>query len=290
MTAPETYLSQYPLPEGLQGCIITDCDDPNARARQKIRFNSLFGIVPEFIELGPDSPDLEAAGHLLDVLDAAKNPLSDIQTPLVILVNDAPRSNGSVKKWENGTPFCYAKAPGAAIFSTYEGHALSLASKLGLTAHANIMDIPQVAELLVSEGQLTKVQARDIANTQFRSYEFLPLAARLISGGKTLPSEQYKVETNPEINNRYWFIDNFGNAKTTVLPTDIEYREGETRRLVVGQEVICYKRLADVPKGHIGLTVGSSGYGNNRWLELALQGGSAANKLGLRVGSMVLAG
>ena len=65
-THTEAQLTQ--VPEGLQGIIITDCSDPNAEARQKIRFASLFGTMPTFIKAGAVNSDLEAAGHLVECL------------------------------------------------------------------------------------------------------------------------------------------------------------------------------------------------------------------------------
>ena len=40
-----------------------------------------------------------------------------------------------------------------------------------------------------------------------------------------------------------WFIDNFGNAKTTILPEDIGYEEGKELQLVGGHDAA--RQLAD---------------------------------------------
>ncbi|MCR4312136.1 MAG: hypothetical protein NUV56_02515, partial [Candidatus Uhrbacteria bacterium] len=49
--------------------VITDCQDGNARVRQETRYSVLFpGVPTNFMGV---SSDLEAAGNLIDVLDAA---------------------------------------------------------------------------------------------------------------------------------------------------------------------------------------------------------------------------
>lgn len=277
------------ISEGLQGIIITDCSDPNALARQEIRFASLFGVTPAFVGLGTDNPDLEAAGHLVDTLDALRTPSIYGNTPAVVLVNVAPRGDAVRKKWENGTPFCHFEVNGAIVVSAYEGRALSLASKLGLVSAVSLLDIPEVTSSLVADRVLNVSQAETINNSQFRSLEFLPLAARELIGGRRLPAEKLDLEEHPTLG-QVWFIDGFGNIKTTSLPEDIEFKDGKKATLAGGQEIACYRRLADVPTGKLGLTVGSSGYGNHRWLEIVRQNHSAASRLGVKVGRRVLAG
>lgn len=276
------------VPENLQGIIITDCHDPNARARQEVNFHRLFGLRPTFIGLGKDNPDLEAAGHLVDVLDDANLPEAFAATPTVVLVNVAPRGDDVKQQWENGTPFCHFKTGASTVFSTYDGRALSLVGKLDLADSVNLHDIPTVTGSLAADGILSEKQAGAINNTQFRSKDFLPLAARLVIGGVELPAERQELADNSGVGGRAWLVDNFGNIKTTILPGDIEFEEGRTVNLIRGQEVVCRERLADVPTGELGVTIGSSGYGENRWLEVVVQKGSAAGELGVQVGSRVL--
>lgn len=292
MPVPQEVASQTPgegLPEGLQGVIINDCSDPNAEARQRVRFHSLFGVEPTFIGLGGDEPDLEAAGQLVDVLDAARTPSGYPDVPTVVLVNVAPRGDDVKEKWENGTPFSHTTVNNATVFVPYEGRVLPLLHKLGLAEEAELLDIPETTGLLADEGRLTEEEAEKIQNTQFRSLEFLPLAAHEIMAGRRLPSETMDLEAHPAVEGRAWFVDNFGNVKTTLLPEDIGFEEGDTIELENGQEVTCYRRLTDVPTGEFALTVGSSGYGESRWLEVVQQRGPAATELGLRVGSPILA-
>ena len=192
------------------------------------------------------------------------------------------------EKWENGTPFCYFETGSSTVVSTYEGRALSLVRKLGLVGSVHLLDTPEVTNSFVTDGILTTGQAKAINNTQFRSLEFLQIAARELVGGRPLPAEEVELEEHSFVEGRAWFIDNFHNVKTTLLPEDIGYEEGKTVTLAGGQEVVCYRRLTDVPNEEFGLTVGSSGYGGYRWLEIAKQQGRAAEDLGLTVGSGVL--
>ena len=87
------------------GTIITDCADANARARQELRFDALFGVKPSFLGVGSYSP-FEAAGNLIEQLDVLTNfPVADKSRQNVVLVNVAPRGEDIQKKWDNGTPF-----------------------------------------------------------------------------------------------------------------------------------------------------------------------------------------
>ncbi len=56
-----------------------------------------------------------------------------------------------------------------------------------------------------------------------------------------------------------------------------------------GEVATCYRRLADVPKDVTALTIGSSGYGTHRFLEVAIGGcGKAGSLHGFDIGSPVL--
>jgi hypothetical protein len=52
----------------LIGSIITDCADDNARARQELRFSTLFGTQPSFLGVSSYN-SIEAAGNLVEQLD-----------------------------------------------------------------------------------------------------------------------------------------------------------------------------------------------------------------------------
>lgn len=275
------------LPENLQGAIVNDCSDENARGRQTARFRTLFGFEPTFVGLGEDDPDLEAAGQVVDLLDSTATPSGYPDNPAVILFNVAPRGDDVRENWENGTPFAYAQIDHATIFGTYEGRVFPVLKRLGLVEKVAVLDIPTATEILVNNEIISAGEAADIRNTQFRSRDFLPLAAREIMAGRDLRPEKLDVKESPDAEGRIWLIDNFGNGKTTTLPEDIGFEEGEVRDTKQGKTITPYKRLADVPTGELGLIIGSSGYKQHRWLEVVKQKGSAADDLGLKVGTRI---
>lgn len=226
--------------------IINDCRDANAAGRQATKVASLLGCPTNFIGV---KSDLEAAGNLVDALDAGEGKEG------IVLVNVAPRS-GRGKKWQNGSPFGYFWYKRTLVVSTIDGFTLSLVKKLQIVEEINILDCP--------------------VDTQFRSYEFLPKAAESIFTGKGLPSTAISIDKIVGAPHAVWWIDNFGNCKTTLL---IEEKKG-------GLPFI--SRLKDVPNGESAIVVGSSGIGNKRFLEVVVQGGSAAEHFKLSSGSAIL--
>lgn len=279
------------------GVIITDCSDDNARVRQELRFASLFGVQPAFLGVGPGAvlgaeagePDIEAAGNLVDQLDAAMHlPTAMAKSQTVMLVNVAPRGEDIKQRWPNGTPFCYFKVGDVLVASTFEGRTLGVARDMGLVKEVQLMDVPTVTAAAVTWGELTPEEAERINRTQFRSLEFLPLAARWLTNGRDVPAETRNLEHIPSLKGLVWWVDSFGNAKTTLLPGDIGFEEGKKVRLFNGEDATCYRHLADVPQGATALIVGSSGFGDDRFIELVVQRQSAARKYRLRVGSHVL--
>jgi hypothetical protein len=283
----------------INGAIITDCADSNARARQELRFTRLFGSKPTFLGVGADvvlgegnkAADVQAAGNLLDMLDATLNlptgEHADQQT--VILVNVAPRGGKTTKIWQNGTPFCYFRINGRLVVSTYARRCLSLIRDLGGIDSVELLDVPTVTAAAVEWGELTPARADEINRTQFRSFEFVPLVARWLCDGQPVPSITQTLEDIPAIDANVWCVDSFGNAKTTLLPSDVDFEDGREVMLANGQQAVCYTHLADVPRGTTALVVGSSGFGEDRFLEVVIQRGNAAKEHSLSVGSPVLA-
>lgn len=272
------------------GTIITDCTDNNARARQELRFQTLFGVTPTF--LGVQSyTTIEAAGNLIDQLDVLTNfPNTNTDTPIIILVNVAPRGEDIKEKWANGTPFCYFRLNNVLIVSTIDGQCLALARDLGIVDQVEVFDIPTVTAAAVQQGDLTAAEAEKINQTQFRSLEFMPLVAAWLLQGKTPPSKPWSLSELPSSRGQAWFIDNFDNVKTTLLPADVDFADGKKVTLANGAIATCYTHLADVPKDTVALTIGSSGYGPHRFLEVVIgHRGRAASLHGFKVGSPILA-
>lgn len=283
----------------IQGTIITDCADDNARARQQARFSELFCATPTFLGLGASAPDIEAGGNLIDQLDAVlQSPTSVRKEKRVILLNVAPRGERVRKKWDNGTPFCYVWVENVLIVSTFAGRSLAFLKKFDLAKSVRVLDIPTVVDQMVACGELNKEVAQRITNTQFRSFEFLPLAAYWVLQGRELPFTTYDIESSSEINGVVWTVDSFGNAKTTITKDEIAFQAGKEVYLKDGAAITCYERLADVPRHRSALVCGSSGLGNTRFLEVVVQwkddgfkgSANAAERHGLFVGAKVFTG
>lgn len=263
----------------MQITIINDCCDENAKLRQISRVSSLiknssancFGVKNE----------LEAAGFLVDAIDAFDGREG------VILVNVAPRG-GKSKKWENGTPFGYFWHDKTLIISSVDGLVLSLAKKIGIIKEFYVVDITEVLSF-VNDNELDKEIKERITKSQFRSFDFLPRLAAWILEEKKIPVEKYNLAEIAAIGNCVWFIDNFGNIKTSLLKKDYDVFGKEVSLKIENKayKLNFYEHLKDLPNKEMGLTVGSSGIVNERFLEIIIRGGSATKKLGIQEGSLV---
>ena len=262
--------------------IINDSSDANASGRQLTRAGVLAkGASLAFIGV-PAFSDIAAAGNLVDAIDAAMG------EPAAILVNVAPRHTDAARKERNGTPFCYFFVGGTLVVASVEGYTLSLAKKVGTlegtTLH--LMDVARVAEDLNARGMLSAREAQWLHETQFRSYEFTPRLAALMLEGYEPPSHELPLESIPDAPAAVWWIDNFGNIKTTLLPEEVDFTPGETLETSLGS-LPCYGQLAEVPPGEAACVKGSSGYGDRRFLEVVVQGERAAALLNASIGQEV---
>ena len=251
--------------------IITDCAlDINGANRLWLRAHQLYSIPAHVV--GVRHP-LEAAGNLVDALDQLHG------VPGIILVNVAPR-HGEGKRWPNGTPFGYFWFKQTLVISTIAGETLSLVQKLGIASEIHVLDIPTV--MAVAQGHMTQEEADPIIKTQFRSLTFQPLVSSWIAKGFDVPATVEKIAdvAAPIEHPAVWWVDNFGNCKTTV--TDDEAKIG---RLA---EIRAYDRLRDVPEDSEPVViVGSSGFEGKRFYEIVVQGKRAADIVGLMPGSIL---
>jgi hypothetical protein len=265
--------------------VITDCFDPNAASRQVTRYQSYLGL-PTFlvgvnmpttnIDISPNHGELEAAFQMIDNLDAAEGSKG------VIVANVAPRQ-GKAKKWPNGTPFGYFHYKNTLVLSSIDGLTLSLVKKLGLVDHINMFDIPTVIRAMIDAGHLEEWHFEHITKSQFRSFEFLPRAAKWLSQGFDLPTEKYSISEISDAPKAIGYIDNFGNTVTTMLPEDIDFEPGKKLQTKYG-EFTCYERLKDVPNGETALIIGSWGLDKRRWISFITQGKSTAELYKVKVG------
>jgi len=246
--------------------IITDCRDANAQARQETRYGTLFPEATlSFVGV---SSDIEAAGNLIDILDAADDESG------VIAVNVAPRHKRA-KKWPNGTPFGFLWIGNILVVCTIDGATLSLLKKIGLAEAVQVTDIRKV----LTENNFSSELVEHAAKSQFRSFDYLPRLARLVWDNKTVVSESMSFSEVPDAVPEVWWIDSFGNCKTTLLADDVDFKDGAKREIVLNGlaiETICFNYLRDLPDYQTGLVLGSSGFGQHRFLELMVQGTSAA--------------
>jgi hypothetical protein len=259
--------------------IITDCKDDNALGRSKVRLSQYVNCPITTVGVNGWDADLEAAGNLIDLLDASEG------KPGVIIVNVAPRHK-SGKKWPNGTPFSYFHYKETLIVSSIDGLTLSLVKKLGLIDSVNIMDIPTVLKSLEERGVITQELVDHILHTQFRSFEFLPRVAGWLLDGLEIPAEKYSLKEVVDAPKAVWWIDNFGNVKTTLLENDVDFVAGKVIKTSVG-ELKCFNRLKDVPDHEEALIIGSSGLGEKRFLEIVVQGISAEKHFSITSGQEV---
>lgn len=255
--------------------IINDCRDANAVGRQFVRASALMGGHVSFVGV---SNDLEAAGNLIDVLDAYG------EEPGVVLVNVAPRG-GKAKRFANGTPFCYFRYKQVLVVSSFDGLTLSLVKKLRLTDTVHVLDIPTIVQLFEKDGFVSAEQGAYIVGTQFRSYEFLPRVGAYLLTHADVPADHVGIEEIPDAPLAVWWVDNFGNCKTTLLESDIPHTKTVT---IKNAQLTYYDRLKDVPDTSTALITGSSGIADTRFLEIVVQGGNAAESLNVHSGASVL--
>jgi hypothetical protein len=242
---------------------ISDCNDDNVKARYGARIQSCIKNAGTITFVGVES-DLEASGNLVDVLDG----LGGLEA--IIFVNVAPR--GTMKtKWPNGTPFGYLQYNNAHIFTTIDGYMLSLLQKIhGAPLTVAMYDIPSVVPYLTNDAALQEY----IVKSQFRSFDFLPRVAGYVLSGENVPTTPFT--DTPQAPSAVWWIDNFGNAKTTITSSEANFTEQEVVKVEVNktiQELPFYERLKDIPFGETAIYIGSSGFGTTRFLEITKQKG-----------------
>lgn len=254
--------------------IISDCQDPNAVGRQLTRVAALFGSdVTRIVVVGVQD-EMAAAGNLVDMLDAADGAEGSI------LVNVAPRDGikAGMERWLNGAPFVCFSVGNTMVISSVHGGTLSLVKKLGIVQTVGGFDIPTVMEWAVEQGLLTVGVADKIIGSQFRSFEFLPRVALWLHQGMNIPMQVTDIsDVTGEPPIVVWWVDCFGNCKTTLLYEDLgKIRESDDDAI---KDLPFYPHLSDVPNGTLAWIIGSSGFGEYRFLEIVLGGGNAAKYL-----------
>ncbi len=282
------------LPEGRRANITlqTDCLDENAKARYAAAFTAWFGAPPASIT-GIEGPEglLEGSLNLVDVYAAGRTfgPLRSNQVQ-ILMGNIAPR-DVTVGQHSNGTPFCFSWiGEDALLVSTYTPELFRLLRRVGLVTEVNVVDVHDVMKWAESLGLCTAEEVGRVTNTQFRSLEFAPFLAWVLATKKFEVPVSYPVEldclphTGTVVKE-----DNFGNHTLDVLPGEVDLVEGHVLTLSGGMDVVCYNRLADVPRdGRVAVVIGSSGTPGERFLMVTMQGSSAAQRLEVGVGTRLM--
>ncbi len=256
--------------------VIQDCNDDATKGRITTRVQNLFeGILPSFIAVGSYS-DLEAAGNLVDVLDASEGGEG------VVLVNAAPR-HGKGKKYENGVPFGYFYYKKTLVVLTIDDIILDLLKDLKITKEVFVFDIPTVVDEAVEKGLIEKWVAGKTKKTQFRSFEFEPRIANWIWNQEKFTTEK-KVITGSHEHGQIWLVDNFGNCKTTLLASDLKGKEFVKTKI---GKLKVYNWLSELPNDETGLIFGSSGLNQEKFVEIIIQGKRANEIYDLKIGDNI---
>lgn len=266
--------------------IINDSSDDNAKVRQIIRWTTLFPKASiSFIGVSSNltnSATLEAAGNLIDILDASGGRQG------IVAVNVAPR--GQIKEdGENGSNFSYFWYKKTLIISTTKSYTLSFIKKFEVTKEISLLDTNKVLRYVISRKLIPKRLGDYIRKNQFRSFNFQPRVAMWLRNQIDIPHRKISIEKFLNPPSAIWMIDSFGNAKTTLLPEDL--KNLKTKGVVntnLGRFPY-FESLKDIPNGKTAIYTGSSGLGEKRFLEIATQNyeGSAARSLNLKVGKEI---
>jgi len=233
--------------------------------------------LPRFIGV---EHDYEAALNLVDQIDAIG------ENPGAIATNGAHR-NGDAHKLGNGTKFCCFQYEKIWNISTIGGATLSLVRKLGVTKSIFVIHLDDAVKRMVRDGFIPKTSEPEIADSQFRSFDFVPPALAYVMSGKKLcctevPIDNIVQESQPVIA----VIDCFGNGKTTILASELRVEDGHVQ--TVFGRLPFFKRLADAPDETVAVIQGSSGLPGRRFAEIVINGGRATDELGFKVGDKVL--
>ncbi|TDW14849.1 SAM hydroxide adenosyltransferase [Kribbella kalugense] len=251
---------------------ITDCFDGNARARLSTRIGALFGQSPTIVAADGPDPETFAALTLLDCL-LATSALGEDGHPTITLLNIAPRDG----VWPNGVPFGYFWYGEHLVATTFNARVLSLVRReLGIDR----VYVTDIREAVTAAG-FPPAEIDKIAGTQFRSLWYLPLLAKWVADGRTVPAVETAVPELDDEDPVVAVVDNFGNCK---LDRDLGLAPGDVVTVAQSKDVTCYPHLTAVPRNSPGIIPGSSGTG---FTELVIRGGSAASAFGLQPGDPV---
>lgn len=171
------------------------------------------------------------------------------------------------------------------MLASVDGLTLSLVKKFKLVESITVLDVPDTLEQLITGGALQNNLQNAITKTQFRSFDFLPRVAAYLASGKKLEGEKLHIKDITDAPPAIWWIDNFGNCKTTLLQDDVKDKNRFSTKF---KRLSYFERLKDVPDKTPAIISGSSGIDEKRFLEVIVQGGSAEKEFKISVGDAII--
>lgn len=255
----------------------TDCIDGNARKRQKLRLGSLLpNYDVKFFKLNKKNriPTLTGAVDMMDAVRLGKE-------RNLFVFNHAPRTN---TKYKNGEPFYFAYLGPSIIIGTISS--FCMLKHLGVLGEVFFLPINEVCSKYVEYDD----EVERIYSSQFRSYEYIPYLAKFLVEGKYGDKQNSELEdciTQEQV----WFVDCFGNIKTTIPGCRVLDVKNGTPVTFGELTFPFYKNFSEVPVGSTAFILGSSGYGTlekNRFVEIVNNGDNAAVELNLKKGSFIV--
>ncbi len=179
---------------------------------------------------------------------------------LAIFANCAPRRDKKEKRFGNaGEKLVYVKLNNQVLVITVNsGYNLSFVKES------------------IADFRLIKVANQ---GSQFRSRDFYPdVLVKLLVGDQSVLGPQLDRQKIPTIPpNRIAFIDGYGNIKTTIRRSEVDFQNGQLVEISIAQvkkQAYFVEANFAVLEGQLAFGKGSSG-GEDGFLELFLRGGNA---------------
>lgn len=192
----------------------------------------------------------------------AQYALNERPEKFIVYSNTAPRKDAKQKRLANeGEKFAYAKLDnGCEIAAVNAEYCFSFVKH-----------------------RIVEFRAVNIENkgSQFRSRDFYPLAVVGILNGESgyIGDEMDKNNILDVPENKLAFTDGYGNLKTTIKESDVNYGSGDKVKITLnGVTRMAYFANGnfEVKEGELAFAPGSSGEKEDRFLEIFLRGGSAS--------------
>jgi hypothetical protein len=187
--------------------------------------------------------------------------INDSPNNFIIYSNTAPRKDTKQERKNNeGEKLCYARLDnGCKIVAVNAGHCFSFVKHR--LDNFNLVKIPN-------------------QGSQFRSRDFYPEAVvRILKGDQDIIGQELELSLIPDLpNNQLASVDGYGNLKSTIKRTDVEFNQGQKVKIRLNG----VKRMGiyadgnfEVKEGELAFAPGSSGEEGQEFLEIFLRGGSA---------------